>query len=256
MPTQETLEGTDTPGVIALLRLIFYSAFCVARKIPQRDATNVGAREFCEWLDRNLTDVDPVACCRETRASKAAWDLVVRMVGDPVGVVAVERAWYEILLGYRPPPTTPVASVNVVANVTFADGQIATAQCYCDAATADGPLTDAVVATVINLNAFELIRDTVQTGLNAVHAAMLPCEYRSAAGDDPYDALMAGVVRLVVPTLPVDQQAAALNYVRLIRRCVRLPVSHSPPAASRPESPTEAHPPPLSPTRPRGGWDD
>lgn len=252
-----SLSAEASDQLVRLLRVLFFSGYCRAGRIPPDSVIHVAPRDFCEWVDRNIADFTPEKCIEAADVPMSIWEMVVGMVVNPNGVHTIETIWYDVILGQREPNKHEIANLNIVCNITYADGKIATSQCFIDkAAITPSKFTDGYVATLVVNNVKALVVDTVTQGLDNLHDRLLAFEYRAPDGTDPYDALMGAILTKAVGSLPVGQQMAAMNYVRLIQRCIRPPyrcVTATTPVASV-EVPAKPSAEPS--TEPRGGWED
>lgn len=237
----------DGEQLTRLLRVVFFGGYCRVGRINAEDALNVVSREFCEWFDRNITAFKPEECVSKAGVPMKIWDLAVAMITNQDGIAAIDSIWYDVILGQRPPLTHEVANVNVVLNITYADGKIATSQFYVDRdMVAPEKFTDGMIATVVVNNVERLVVDTVKNGLDALHDQLVLSDYIAADGSNPYDALMGAILTRAIPELPIAQQMAAMGYVRLIQRCIRPPFKYE---KMKPAQPTAA-----PDDSPQGGW--
>lgn len=218
---------------VHLLQAIFHGPFCELDEIPPGRKHQVLARHFFRWLDANMMTLDQDALMAEAKVDAEIWYFVRQLAENPAAVEMTAALWPCVVLRGRPKSPAPVASVNVVCNITFADGTISTTQGF---ASADmltpgqaAALADDDVVVPIALNNLKAVGDAVmEAGLARLHAQAQVNVFGSPEPEDPYDVLMGFLLKLVRGE-PLPAGAAlkpalrrpAETYLALIRQMVR-----------------------------------
>lgn len=210
-------------SLIRLFRVLFFAGYCRAHNLDHNVALRVPAREFCNWVDRNITAFKPEQCVKEANSDLMLWDVLVATVVNESGIRFIEAIWYDIILSNRPALQHEVKSINSIVNITYADGQIATSQCVIDPTMMETGVKfdDGKVATLVINNIKSLVTDIVELGLDNRYQQSSDLDFRSPDGEDIYSKLMQAIVSKAIPSLAPEHQIVALSYVRLIQRCIR-----------------------------------
>jgi hypothetical protein len=259
----------NTERIVHLLRRMFHVHFCDKESVPQEMKPKVEPFYFCGWLDRHLGEYDQVTECDAAKVPHKTWDIVKTMCDRGMMPEQIYPVWYAIVLSDRGEPKNPVKDVNIVLNVTYQDGTIATTQAFMsqEMLGEGSKFNDAVLFSMIRSNITGILQSMAALGIDAMHAQSAADNTFTHPTQDPYDLMMGFLVKFLLKGEPFPQSQdgtpaaykmepnlhkAVTTYVRLAQQLIRpkLP-PHAVAAIKRKQMLSQAE----SAGKPRGGWD-
>ncbi len=240
-----------------LLRVLFHSEFCVKNSVPDGRRCLVDPQCFYDWLRDNWSSLDSRALSAEAGIAEDTWSFVQDLVLSGVAPQAAHLLWLTISLSNRELPESPVKHVNVVCNLTFADGTIATTQgsIIPEMLRGDKVFDDATLFTALRDTMRHLLDTMVASGLVDLYKDAQKYPYTSTHPNDPFEVFMGWIIRFMLRGEPVPGKLApelikpVESYMRLAQQCIRPPVPPGLMAAMQ----AELKPKPKGDAR--GGWD-
>jgi hypothetical protein len=243
----------QTERAVHLLRHLFHTEFCVEEDVPQDKKIDVEPFYFCGWLDKHMGMMDGEAACEIAKVPYSTWDFVRAMVDKGTAPEALFQVWYSIVLSDRPDPAHKLTSINIVTNLTYADGTISTTQAFMTRDMLEGPdFNDNIVASIMRSNMRAMLVSMMKLGLDGLYEKSKENIFTSPEPEDPFDVMMGLMIKHLVPQLKPALQPAVKTYVRLAQQLIRPVLPPEVVAQLRARAEKNKG---KEAGKPRGGWD-
>jgi hypothetical protein len=258
-------QDTKEPGgnkardenAVKLLRVLFHDVFCPQNSVPDERKAEILPAYFYGWIDKHWTEFDQEELLAKAKVEADTWHFVRQLLeGD--AVEATNGIWFAVVLAGRPAAPSEVASINVVCNITFKDGSIATTQGFVSHEMFTGPpLDDALAFMTLRTVMKQVITEAVKGGLVGLYEVAQKTKFTSDHPNDPFNVFMGWCLKHMVRGEPfqgrVDPKLvpALENYVRLAQQCIRPPVPPHVLAAFKARQQEQDG---REAGKPRGGW--
>lgn len=250
--------SVDMASALAVLQSLF-RRFCDDRKVDVPARRTCPPHEFFAWAAEALADDevrDRLDLDTRTEAYEPVWGFLVAVAREGTLALRFLRAWGPIALCEQPKGGSTLASVNVVAHYTFADGSIARQQVYVTREMIDPPqFTDELVIELLHGNLTNFPELVTKLGLDEMNRQAATAPLRLPGKEDPYDVLIGGILDLVIPNVEPVYRDAIEHYLRLFQFAVRPPLNPSIITAYTQKIQDLAGNPAAS-AEPVGGWDE
>lgn len=244
-PQQDRDEQT-----VKLLQHMFHDMFCEDEEIPDEKKGFVMPAYFFGWLDKQMNLSNPDEICQAAGVDRAIWDFIGDLISSNLAPERIAQVWYAIVLGRRPEPKHRLRSVNLVMLLTYEDGHVHPGQIFITQEMLEGSarFTDGIVASQVAKNCNSFVQTIVEHGLDNLHDNSR--DYRGCTPEDPYEVLMGGILKLVLPQVRAELKDPVEWYMRLAQGIIR-PVIPPELRAAIEARKREF----LKPGKAHGGWD-
>jgi len=263
---QGTKDGNNQPekrnrdeNLVVLFRHLYHNKFCPDENVADEQKTKVLAAYYCGWLDKHMTLMDPATECEAAGVDDEIWQFALNLISSGSAPESLFGVWYSIVIPDRPDPKHALQSINLICNMTFADGSISTSQAFVSREMFDGPVfNDHIVAGIVRNNMRAVLDAMVEQGLDKLWEQAQKNPFTSPAPEDPFHVFMGWCIKHMVGGEPPpgqlrpDLKPAVLNYIRLAQQCIRPPIPEHYVSAWKARQAQAAA---KEAGKPRGGWD-
>lgn len=250
---QPTPEQVNSELACRLLAHVFHEKFCVQEEIADAQKSGVLPAYFFGWCHKHMDLMSKDDVCHEANVGPDIWDGVMTLLHSGLAAEQTAQVWYQVVLGRRPNPKVPVATINMIVNVTFDDGSVLCSQRFVSKEMVDdiaNGLNDPIALSVLSYNLKGMVEQLAAQGLDSLHADAKKYAWTSQEPEDPYDVAM-GLILSNIPQLKPGLQDPVKNFMRLAQQCIRPPI---PPHVLQAYRGRMMKAKAVADGKPRGGW--